>query len=192
MGKFELLYNILIPVFTCLGVYGMTITIRLKKTGWDLKGLLILLCLVLSVLGFIITIIVWVIRYRRLKKEELKEKTSSDIPSSGLFHHRLFLVMQEVTWLMVSFIIGKWITAFLMSITFAHLDKGIMRYQSDKLVDEVIREDSIIEARRDSIILRRKDSVTHKYLDSIIQLKIDSLNGLHKDSIKMLRRNLMN
>jgi uncharacterized protein YneF (UPF0154 family) len=81
MSKFSVLMYILFPLVTFLGVYGIFLAASIKKTGWDLKGILIVLCFILPGLGFFVTLIVRRVRHKRLKKQEIKEYEMSKILS---------------------------------------------------------------------------------------------------------------
>jgi hypothetical protein len=177
MGKFDLLVYIIIPIVSCLSIYGIFIAARLRQIGWDKKGLLMLMCLVIPGLGFIITVIVWVIRYRRLKKAERKEQNSPGISAAAnLFHYRLFLTLKEVTLIMVSFIIGMAIYGFVKSSINTHINKVVMDNNINNYIDSLRSDTAFVnQIRRDSIRIEKlKDSINQRILDSISQTKIDS------------------
>lgn len=82
MSKSELLIYVIIPIVTFLGIYGIFIAAKLKDTGWDIKGILIAACIMLPIIGFITTLIVRMVRNKRLKRKEVKEGTVPGILSS--------------------------------------------------------------------------------------------------------------
>jgi hypothetical protein len=178
MGKFDLLVYVIIPIVSCLSVYAIFIAARLRLIGWDFKGILMCICIVIPGLGFIITVIVWAIRSRRMKKAEKKEQNYlGTSPVGNLFHYRLFLILKEVTLIMVSFIIGMALYGFVKSSINTHINKAVMDNNINNFMDSLEGDTAFVnQIRRDSIrIERRKDSVTHRLLDSIIQMRIDSL-----------------
>lgn len=178
MDRLELLWFIS-PIVSFLGVYGIFIAARIPGTGWGVKGVLIVLSLVLPGLGWLIAVIVWIIRYRRLRKTDVKKEKASEFPStSNLLHKRLFLVSKEVIIILVSFIIGELVGKFIVFATIAHLSNAIMDKRTAHLTDSSMRRGAKMRVYNDSIIRRRKDSVTHRILDSIIQSRIDSLKNL--------------
>jgi hypothetical protein len=83
MSKSQLLIYVIVPVCCFLGIYGIFIAAKLKKTGWDIKGILIAACIILPIIGFITTLIVRMVRNKRLKKYELKEKKVPGILTSA-------------------------------------------------------------------------------------------------------------
>jgi len=185
MDKFELFVKVIVPIVACLMVYGIIVVARFKNTGWDLKGILMVLCLVLPGIGWIIAIIVRNVRNRRLKKAEATDQNISPITSSGnLFHYRLFLFIKEVTILMVSFLIGKAATWFYFYVTFAQLTSSLTaddsKYQEDSLLHRIVIE----RMHKDSMNQKRRDSITHRILDSIIQTRIDSLKMMRDYIVK--------
>jgi hypothetical protein len=178
MGKFDLFFYVILPIVSCLGVYGVFIVARLRKVGWDIKGLMMLMCLVIPGLGFIITVIVWAIRNRRLKKAEKKEQISPGIsPVGNLFHYRLFLFLKEFTLIMVSFIIGRALTWLTILSLNANINNAVMNYEMNHAIDSLMSDTAFVnQIHRDSKrIEKRKDSITHRVLDSIIQTRIDSI-----------------
>jgi len=182
MTRLEFLLLIM-PIVSFLGIYGIFITIRIPQTGWGIKGMLIILCLVLPGIGWLFALIVWIIRKRSLKKAEVKKEDSSEFVSSDyLLYRRLFSISKEVLIIQVSFIIGGLANKFMWIATIIHLSSGIMNKGKAELTFSILPRDSINHVHRDSIIRRRKDSVTHRILDSIIQSKIDSLKKVKMEN----------
>jgi hypothetical protein len=148
MSKYNLAYYVLIPLVTFLGVYGIFLAATLKKTGWDLKGLLITICVVLPGLGFLITLIVRTVRHRRLKKQELESQSKSENVSLTGGHpvlpkesatRRIFRA--QVKTVIMSLVISQALyLAFLYSMK-THLSR---KYPPD--MDRIL--DSLIQERR--------------------------------------------
>jgi hypothetical protein len=191
MGKFDLLVYVIIPIVSCLGVYSIFIAARLRLIGWDFKGILMCICTVIPGLGFIITVIIWAIRSRRLKIAKRKEQNLLGIsPVGNLFHYRLFLILREVTLIMVSFIIGMAIYGFAKSSINAHINKAVMDYNINNFMDSLKSDTAFVnQIRRDSIrIEKRNDSIYHRVADSIIQNRIDSIKlQIRMDSLRKMQ-----
>lgn len=165
MSKFDLAVYVFIPIISGLGVYGMFIAARLKNAGWDIKGLLMLLCLVLPGLGIIIALIVRSVRNRRLKKAELKDQQSSGIPATVKPSHSWYYISRkEFKIIVLSFVIGVAAYLFVILVTISNMKKFAREYDMKHGLDSFMHSDSMME-------VFRRDSINH-------ERRMDSLEGL--------------